>query len=191
MAIAMLTISAVLMGYLLRPQRTFLPALTKMADSVADNKRNFVGKGDSVGYLRKFPPRKQFLNLDLNSVDSAILVTAKGVGPVFAQRISDYGRRLGGYVNIEQLREVKGMTDEHFATISKNFWVDSIKITKININFVDQNALMRHPYVTPSMARRLLEARKSKGGLTNHQQLTKDNILTPREARKVAPYLMF
>lgn len=185
--IALMTLAAIGWGYFCKPIRAFMPALTAMADSSKkDEKARY-----RVNSFKKYPPKKQFLNVDLNSVDTATLVKGRGIGKVFAQRIIEYRNRLGGYVSLEQLKEVRGVNNEIFATISQNFWVDTAVIQKININFASQNTLERHPYFTSSMARRLIEARKLKGGFNNHQQLINNDILTPREARKVAPYLMF
>lgn len=186
LSIALLTFMAIWAGYIYAPVRNFVPALTVAADSVKATK-----KSDSEVFRVRYPPKKQFLNIEINSADTSLLVRAKGIGPVFAQPIVEYRERLGGYVSLEQLREIRGMDEERFAIISKNFRVDTSRITKININFADQNTLTQHPYITPNMARRLLEAHKLKGGFINHQQLINDDILTPREARKVAPYLMF
>lgn len=143
--------------------------------------------GGSGNGNKKFQP----LNIELNTADSAALVRVYGVGPVFASRIIGLRNVLGGFWSVDQLREVRGITDEVFRKISDNFWVDSSKIKKININFAPLNVLVVHPYITPSMARRIERGRMEGGFFNNRKELLDKNILLPQEARRAAPYLSF
>ena len=43
----------------------------------------------------------------LNTADTTALKTIPGIGPYFARKIVQYGERLGGYVNIDQLDEIE------------------------------------------------------------------------------------
>lgn len=135
--------------------------------------------------------RSTYRTVELNTADSLALVGVYGIGPVFAGRILAYRAALGGFYRIEQLREVRGITEEVFLRVEKNFRVDEARIEKININFVAPTALAAHPYVTPNMARRLVEG-KLKGGYYNKvEDLLNRDILLPGEAKRLAPYLLF
>lgn len=136
---------------------------------------------------RHFRARK----VELNRADSAALVSVYRVGAVFQQRIIDYRTRLGGFYAKEQLKEIKGITEEVYEKIHVNFWVDTLAIQKININFATQKQLEGHPYFTPSMRRRLTQVAQMKGGYQTLGQLLNDNILLPKEAQKIAPYVSF
>lgn len=135
--------------------------------------------------------RKKRAPLDLNRADSAALVSVYGIGPVFASRIVDYRARLGGFVSADQLMEVRGITKERYDEFKENFILPEINIIKININFATQMHLAVHPYITQSMARRLVKGRQMKGGYTNCKQLIDNDILTPAEAHKIEPYISF
>lgn len=129
--------------------------------------------------------------IDINSADSVALCGVYGIGKVFSSRILARRRALGGFVAVEQLREIRGFSAEVYDRVAKKFWVDSSKIQKININFVPCNVLTSHPYFTPSMARRV-ERERMKGGLFhNAEDLKQRDILLPKEAQRVAPYLSF
>lgn len=143
---------------------------------------------DSFPPKRTYPPRKK---VEINRADSLALVSIYGIGPVFSNRILAYRRRLGGFNALDQLREIKGITDEVFSTISKNLLVDTTLITKINVNFADRKQFEDHPYFRSSMARRVVQGRMKGGFFNNQAELLERNILLPREARKVAPYLSF
>lgn len=130
-------------------------------------------------------------NIELNSADSATLRSVYGIGAVFSARIVKYRNLLGGFHRKEQLREVYGITKEIYHNISANFWVDTLAITKININFAPLKQLRSHPYISASQARMINQTAQLKGGYTTLGQLIEDNILNPQEAQKLAPYLSF
>jgi len=131
------------------------------------------------------------LSIELNGADSAMLCRVYGIGPVFSRRIIEYRQRLGGYSDLSQLTEVKGITQEVFDRISANFWIDSSLIQKIGVNFATRERLLRHPYVTSNMASRITKGSVMRGGYTTLKELIDSDILFPKEARRLAPYLSF
>lgn len=130
-------------------------------------------------------------NIELNSADSATLRSVYGIGAVFSARIVKYRNLVGGFYRKEQLREVYGITEEVYRNISANFWVDTLAIKKININFAPLKQLRSHPYISASQARMIHQTAQLKGGYTRLGQLIEDNILNPQEAQRLAPYLSF
>ena len=61
--------------------------------------------------------KKDIPIVDLNTVDSTTLVELPQIGPYTAVRIIEFREKLGGFVDKEQLRDVKGMDDTRFAAI--------------------------------------------------------------------------
>ena len=59
--------------------------------------------------------------IELNSADSAALVSIRGIGPLTAGRIIRYRNALGGFASVSQLQEVTGMTDRQL----KGGWSDT------------------------------------------------------------------
>ena len=137
------------------------------------------------------PSEKTSLPVELNGADSATLTTLRGIGPLTAGRIVRYRERLGGYVAVEQLREIEGMTDRNFSLISQQIRVESSKIRKIDINFAHPSAMKGHPYLTDRMLNRILKYRQLKGGWRSIEDLTERHILTTDEADRLGPYLCF
>ena len=137
------------------------------------------------------PSEKTAVPVELNGADSAVLTTLRGIGPLTAGRIVRYRERLGGYVAVEQLREIEGMTDRNFSLISQQIRVESSKIRKIDINFAHPSAMKGHPYLTDRMLNRILKYRQLKGGWRSIEDLTERHILTTDEADRLGPYLCF
>lgn len=129
--------------------------------------------------------------IELNSADSATLLNIVGIGEKTVGRILQYRKRLGGFLRVEQLSEVQGITERNYEKILQQIYCDSCKIQKIDINFASPNELARHPYLAPRSLRRLLKQRQLKGGWSTVEELVQENILTREEAARLAPYLQF
>ena len=138
---------------------------------------------------RKAPPIDE--PVELNTADSATLRSVVGIGEKTVGNILNYRERLGGFVRVEQLAEVPGVTESNYEKILKQIYCDSCKIRKIDINFASPKALGRHPYIAPKTLRRLLKQRQLKGGWSTAEELIEQEILTREEAARLAPYLQF
>ena len=129
--------------------------------------------------------------LEINSADSAALVAINGIGAKSASEIIRYRTLLGGYHSVEQISELKVVTEENFAKILQQICCDSCKISKIDINFAGPKELERHPYVSARALRRIVKQRQLKGGWTRIEEMIDDDILSEDEAERLAPYLRF
>lgn len=129
--------------------------------------------------------------VEINTADSATLRGVVGIGARTVVSIMNYRARLGGFVRLEQLAEVPGVTERNYEKILKQICCDSCEIRKIDINFATPKVLRRHPYIPPQKLRKLLKTRQLKGGWSTAEELVEDNILTREEAARLSPYLRF
>lgn len=129
--------------------------------------------------------------VELNRADSAALRRVVGIGEKTVVSILAYRKRLGGFYRVEQLAEVRGVTESNYEKILQQICCDSNEIQKIDINFVAPNVLSSHPYMAPRTLRRLLKQRQLKGGWKSTEELIEANILTEEEAARLRPYLVF
>lgn len=129
--------------------------------------------------------------IELNSADSATLVTVRGIGARTASDIIAYRERLGGFARVEQLADLAVMTERNYEQIITQIFVDSCKISKIDINFARPESLENHPYMTPRRLRKILKNRQLKGGWSTIEDMILDNTLTVEEAQRLSPYLHF
>ncbi|MDO4758521.1 MAG: helix-hairpin-helix domain-containing protein [Rikenellaceae bacterium] len=134
-------------------------------------------------------PEEEFVGI--NSADSATLVGIYGIGPYTAHNILIYRARLGGFVRVEQLREVKGLLEKNYAKILPQIYCDSCEIKKIDINFATPSELLVHPYLGPKLVRQIIKHRRLKGGWTCIEELVNEHILTEEEAERLRPYALF
>ncbi len=129
--------------------------------------------------------------IEINTADSATLISVVGIGEKTAARIIEYRTRLGGFHRIEQLSEVFGINERNAEMIFKQIYCESCNISKIDINFATPKRLSRHPYITPSMLRKLLKHRQLKGGWSSTEELVEEHIMTKEEVERLAPYIVF
>lgn len=128
------------------------------------------------------------IKVELNSADSLALLTIPGIGPVFAKRIIKYRSILGGYVSVDQLKEVYGFTAETFDKTHSYFSVNADNIKKINLNTDDFKTINRHPYLGYERTKTIFNQRRIKP-LTPADL---ESILNdPALYRKLLSYLVF
>lgn len=85
--------------------------------------------------------------VELNSADSATLITLPGIGPYYAKKILDYRDRVGGFYCKEQLTEIYGIDSSRFNKFSNVVYADSLRIERKSINLLSKEDLERNPYL--------------------------------------------
>ena len=109
--------------------------------------------------------------LALNRADSTELIALPQIGEVMASRIHRYRDRLGGYVSMDQLFEVKGMDSARYATIEPYLTLDSKEIRHLNVNQDEFKTLLRHPYLEYEQVKAIVNYRERKGQLRDWKQV--------------------
>jgi DNA uptake protein ComE-like DNA-binding protein len=114
-----------------------------------------------------------------------------GIGPVLSARIIKYRRLLGGFVRVEQLKEVYGLPPETYEVIKGRVFTDSTFVKRININTCEWRDLVRIPYFEKYEVTAILKYRKLAGRINNIVDLTENKLITSEKASKIRPYLKF
>lgn len=109
--------------------------------------------------------------VDLNTVDSITLVELPQIGAYTASRILEFREKLGGFIDKEQLRDVKGMDDARFAAIQPYINLGAVEIRKIDVNRADFKTLVHHPYLSYEQVKRIVNQREKRGMIKNWAQL--------------------
>jgi competence protein ComEA len=131
---------------------------------------------------------KSKIKIELNSADSLQLLSLNGVGPAFTKRILKYRSLLGGFVNIEQLREVFGMDDELFQKIKAVATVNSSSIKKIDLNNPNFKELNKHPYLSYDDVKAIFNYRRESGPIKDMEDV-RSIFLDETALNKLLPYL--
>jgi competence ComEA-like helix-hairpin-helix protein len=127
--------------------------------------------------------------VELNSADSAMLTTVKGIGPFFAKQIIKYRNSLGGFHSKEQLLEVWKFDSEKYAIVEGHITVDASRVRKININTCEA-AELKIPYIKWNVANAIVNYRKQHGKFKTIEEIRNTDLVDEETLRKIAPYLI-
>ncbi|MBR1770027.1 MAG: helix-hairpin-helix domain-containing protein [Bacteroidales bacterium] len=158
------------------------------------NKKNIYAFNSAYQNQNTVSPTPQFsaakeIILDINTADTLDLQMLRGIGPSYARRIYKYGQLLGGYVSIEQLKEVYGMSDSLYEMIKPHFVLNNRQVRKININTDNIKELSSHPYIDYYLAKAIINFRKSYGDFAQIEDLKKVHIMTEEDYKRIEPYV--
>ena len=118
------------------------------------------------------------IKLNLNEVNEEEVQCVSGIGPVFAKRIIKYRKLLGGYVDVSQLHDIYGMDSSRFQQISPYFEVTLDSIHTISLNKASYRQLLRHPYISKSVAASICDYRKLHGSYHSVEELKSKGIIS-------------
>ena len=125
--------------------------------------------------------------VNLTTADTSVLKKIPGIGSYYAGKIVNYGQKLGGYVSVEQLKEIEGLPED----IDKWFVVDSAIVSPIYINRLSVDALRRHPYLNFYQSRVIVEHRRKYGPIKKLQSLSLYEEFTPKDMERLQFYVCF
>jgi len=161
----------------IRIEGDFRPA----AEVIADEQH---ASRDTIAYPVKLKPSE---HLSLNAADTAQLRKVPGIGRYYAREIARYRQQLGGFVNVNQLREIDNFPEEALPY----FTIGNAPVRKMNVNKLTLNELKRHPYLNFYQARAINDYRRLKGPLKSLDDLSLLPDFTPQDIERLRPYVEF
>jgi competence protein ComEA len=127
--------------------------------------------------------------VELNDADADALLSLRGIGPAFSKRILNFRNALGGFITVEQLKEVYGFPDSTYQQIKDRVSVDAGRAKKININQATEEELGKHPYIGRKLASNIIKFRNEVKSYSEIGQLKQVPLINDEKYRKIAPYL--
>jgi competence protein ComEA len=129
--------------------------------------------------------------INLNSCDTAGLISLPGIGPVLSVRIIKYRNLLGGYATVNQLNEVYGLPPETYDMIKDRVYADTSLIRRISINSAGYKEISRLPYFEKYEVQAILKYRELKGRIGGIDELVDNKLIPSEKGPKIKPYLNF
>ncbi len=129
------------------------------------------------------------LMVDLNSADSALLCLLPGIGPSFSTRIIKYRTRLGGFHNEKQLLEVYGMDTTRLNKFKAYIKIDPVILRTYNLNKVEFNELLKHPYMEYYIVKAIFTYRDEHGDFKKVDELNNVKLVYSDLYDRMYPYL--
>ncbi len=139
---------------------------------------------------RKSGVRGRQQAIDINTADSTAWVALNGIGPGFAKRIITYRDKLGGFYQVDQLKEVYGL-DSIWVKENKSLLKVGAGVYRfLKINQVEWKDF-RHPYLPYGQSKVVLAYRKQHGPLKDFETLQQIQLLDQVAWKRLKPYLNF
>jgi competence ComEA-like helix-hairpin-helix protein len=139
-------------------------------------------------FNKKKPIEKK---LEINSATREQFMELKGIGEKLSDRIITFRDKLGGFVSVDQISEVYGLSPETFDQIKSKLTVDATKIRGLNINELDVKSLAQHPYVSYNMAKLIVSYREQHGPYQKVEDLLNSKGIEPQDVKKIEAYVIF
>lgn len=160
-----------------------------------DELKSFILLPDTIEFPRKTlmeekkEDKEEDLIINLNEADSLTLIQLKGIGPVYAHRILQYRKLLGGYYEIAQLKEIWGLPDSTLQKIEEKLIFDSAHLITLNLNTTSVEELAAHPYIDWNLAKAIVNFRKQHGAFQSKEDLRNIYLFNDSLIHKIFPYL--
>ena len=135
------------------------------------------------------PEAENPARIELNLADSATLIPLPGIGPVLASRIIKYRRLLGGFVSLDQLKEVYGMESYDPDMLWPLVSLDTGLVSGLDINNASYSCLLRHPYLDQGEVEAIIQFRTFRGSRISPWELLENNLLDSVKWEKLSFYI--
>lgn len=157
---------------------------SKKENSVWVNKGSYHNRGRSETKHVQ-PP----VTVEINSADSAAFEHLRGIGAFTAAKIIAYRNALGGFIAVQQLKEVYGIRDSVYEQLRPQFTINRQLVKLINVNTADYETLRRHPYIKGWIAKWIVSYRKNSGDFHSVDDLTRVSVINDSLFRRMRPYV--
>lgn len=137
---------------------------------------------------KSFDSNKERISIDLNTADTNAIDQLKGMSRSMARRVCKYRERLGGFISIDQLKEVWGMDSASYDVLKQTGMLQK-KVKKININTSDVNTLGAHPYIGYGMAKLIVNYRVQHGDYSKIEDLYEIHVMNADIFSKIEAYI--
>lgn len=138
------------------------------------------------------PVPKTVQKVDINTADTVTLEALRGIGHILAQRIVKYREKLGGFVSMEQLKEVYGISDFALSELGeKVFITKDFKPRLLKINQIKLEELSAHPYIGYKKSKPIFNYLKNHSKLADFDDFCKSYPFTDKELSFIKNYISY
>ena len=121
-----------------------------------------------------FSKKEKVVVKDINQATQEDLIKIYGIGDAISMRILKFKESLGGFVSMDQMKDVWGLSPEVIEKLNAGFKVGSLSnVKKIDINNASVKELAQFPYFKYNLAREIVIYRSMNGDIKNTGDLRK------------------
>jgi len=161
----------------------------KFPDWVKDKKKNdFNSYNDKKDLVKSERP----VFIDINNATQEDLIKVYGIGEALSLRILKFKESLGGFVSMEQMNDVWGLSSEIVEKLNSRFRVFKLPdVKKIDVNNASLKELTQFPYFKYALAKEIITYRSMNGNIKNREDLRKIKDFPVDKENIIGLYLDF
>jgi len=130
--------------------------------------------------------------LDINTATAEDLKKVYGIGDGLSERILKEKEKFGGFVCMDQLQDVWGLSPEVIQNLNQDFRVATLpSVKKFNVNKMSVKELMQFPYFKFPVAKAIVTFRSMNNGIAGIEDLSKISNFPVDKIKIIALYLEF
>ncbi len=139
-----------------------------------------------------FAKKVKIVLIDINQATKEDLIKIYGIGEAISLRILKQKESLGGFVSMEQMNDVWGLSPEVIENLNTHFKVSVLpNFKKIDINNASLKELTQFYYFRYALAKEIVTYRSMRGNINNIEDLTKIKGFPVDKANIIGLYLDF
>ena len=177
--------------------------VTKVSDSLLNVMSPYFKFPDWVNNKKEYKEFKKYPNqafakkekivlIDINQATKEDLIKIYGIGEAISVRILKQKEVLGGFVSMEQMKDIWGLSPEVIENLNSHFKVSVLpNFKKIDINNASLKELSQFYYFKYPLAKEIVTYRSMKGNISNIEDLTKIKGFPVDKAKTIELYLAF
>jgi DNA uptake protein ComE-like DNA-binding protein len=177
--------------------------VTKVSDSLLNAIAPFFKFPDWVNNKKGFKANKNYQNqafakkekivlIDINLATKEDLIKIYGIGEAISLRILKQKESLGGFVSMEQMKDVWGLSPEVIENLNAHFKISVLpNFKKIDVNNASLKELSQFYYFRYALAKEIVTYRSMIGNIKNVEDLTKIKGFPVDKAKVIGLYLDF
>lgn len=140
---------------------------------------------------KEYPKKETLKILDINQASKEDLMKLSGIGDAISDRILIQKDLYGGFVSMEQMNEIWGLSPEVLLNLNKYFTVSVLPgIKKIDINNASIKELSQFPYFRFPVSRNIVTYRSMNGDI-KIEDLANIKAFPVDKIKIIALYLQF
>jgi len=177
--------------------------VTRVSDSLLNTIAPFFKFPDWVNNKKQFKVYEKYTNkafakkgkivfIDINKATQEDLIKIYGIGEAISVRILKLKESLGGFVSMEQMKDIWGLSPEVIENLNTHFKVSVMpNFKKIDINNASLKELSQFSYFRYPLAKEIVTYRSMNGDIKNIEDLTKIKGFPIDKIKIIELYLVF